>query len=281
MRDLVKISRDLSSPSLQTDYDPILADLSLHKTNAVRAGDEAEAKRIWCIEHAAEVQQLYHQAYRFLQASQFYDAWRKLEQVELGLNRLRRHDTEHWSSFYLNFIDSKTKAIQGLYPYKIFMSPEFVELQKKCNICERPISIRNPCGHKVGEIYNGEYCFRIVTDFEVVGMAFVESPVQKYSVAFMADPKTGGMVDQYNYSTVKYLYDRWPSPYHDWQVEWTKSLHPKHLFGTLRRNEKCPCDSGKKYKNCCMNLNGIIRPHAVFDFKYPINPSLQRVELSY
>ncbi len=281
IRPLNDIRADLRSPSDNPSHDSLLVEIREHKKIAVDAGNEAEAKDIWCLEHAAEAQQVYREAYDQLQAGKFYDAWCSLEQVELALNRLRPHAGPAWEELCLDFIDTKTSEIQSLFPYKMFLSPELLETQKKCNICDRIVSIRSPCGHRVGEIYGGEYCCRIVTEFEVIATAFVESPIQKYSVPFLSDPKTGKSRDHYNYSTVSYLAKRWPSPYHDWTVTWTTALHPKSRFGHLRRNDKCPCNSGKKYKACCQRREGILRPHVVFDFSYGLPVELQETEFSY
>lgn len=276
-----QIAHELSFPENDPDYKSLLQRLGDLKASAVAQNNEQLAKRIWCLEHAVEIQQNYADAFRKIRAARFYDGWCVLEQVELGLMRLRRHLSESWSTFRLDFIGARVADLQSLYPYRIFMSPEIIEIEKKCSICDQPISIRKPCGHKVGEIYKGEYCCRIVSKCEFVGNSFVDTPVQKYSVPFIVDPKTGTSRDHYNYSTVKYLADRWPSPYHSWSLEWTKALHPKGRFEPLRRNDRCPCESGKKYKRCCLRRDGILRPHAQFTFDYPLPEHLQTVELSY
>lgn len=276
-----EIRNCLRSPQLQSQFDDLLQDIRATKAAAVAAGEESLANATWCLEHAAETQQLYHEAFTHIRSGQFYEGWCSLEQVELSLNRLKPHIADDWNSFHLDFIEDKTRSLQSLYPYKIFISPEIIQHEKKCNICGESISIRKPCGHRVGELYGGEFCCRVVTKSEFVGTAMVESPVQKYSVPFIVDPKTGSSRDHYNYSTVKYLADRWPSPYHKWSLEWTTSLHPKERFGLIRRNDKCPCNSGKKFKACCLHRDGIIRPHVEFVFDYPLPQELRTIEYSY
>ena len=46
------------------------------------------------------------------------------------------------------------------------MSPEILEKKVRCNICNSIVSMRNHCGHLIGEIYNGELCVRSVEDME-------------------------------------------------------------------------------------------------------------------
>jgi hypothetical protein len=112
-------------------------------------------------------------------------------------------------------------------------------------------------------------------------LSFFRGFLQSNSVPFIIDRETGQTVDNYNYSTVEYLVRRWPDPWLNWDLEWTKALHPKSKFGPLSRNDKCPCDSGKKYKKCCMPREGILRPHVVFEFHYQLSPELQTTEFSY
>jgi SEC-C motif len=280
MKTLDEIREELQRPEGHPEFDRLLMDVRAQKAVSVAAQNDILAKGIWCLEQVAETQQFYRQSFEQLQVEKFYDGWCSLEQVELALSRLRPHIGEGWTAYRLDFICDKTSALQSLYPYKLFMSSELIELEKRCNICGGIISIRNPCGHRVGEIYKGEFCYRTVTRCEVVGISVVEKPVNKYAVPFLTEPKAGGFHDHYNYKLVNYLSKRWPSPYHDWTAVWTKALHPKERFGSLRRNDKCPCDSGKKYKACCMGKEGILRPHVVFNFRYALTNDLQTIEFS-
>lgn len=283
MRTLDEVLKELrlSHDPYLPDYPALATDLASHKKAALQAGDEGLAKHIWCLEHTVEVQRLYLKAFQELKERKYFEAWCTLEQVKLGLGRLRRHFEAHWEECRLAFIEKITSTLQKLYPYKLFASPELLEISKSCTICGKRVSIRNHCGHDVGEIYNGEYCGRRVDESKILGVAMVRDPLQKYSVAFLTDPKTGQRVDHYNYATVEYLAKRWPTPYADWSAEWTQRLHPKSKFGQVGRNDKCPCESGKKYKKCCMNLNGIMRPHIIFEFSFPIPQELQTTEYSY
>jgi hypothetical protein len=163
----------------------------------------------------------------------------------------------------------------------LYLSPEIVEHEKKCNICGKIVSIRNPCGHEVGEIYNGEMCLRIVTKLDFLGISFVESPVQKYSVPFIKDEKTGQTADHYDYSLLRYLIKSLISPFDPWDVNWTKRRHPHSKFPNLGRNDKCPCGSGKKYRKCCLNEEGVLMPHCEFIFSNPPPPQTLSIEYNY
>ena len=146
---------------------------------AVSAGDQAGAKSIWCLEQALAVQEHYLRAFRYLKDGEFYKAWCDLERTELALSALERHDTSSWADFRLDFIQHYTTKWQGLFPYRLFASPELVQTEKVCSICGQPVLPRSFCGHRVGEIYDGEMCHRIITKLEALGIGIVDRPVQK------------------------------------------------------------------------------------------------------
>jgi len=281
MRSIDEIKAILRGESATSPADPDLEkEVAALKTVAVAANDQAFAKHLWCVGHTIEALKSYLKAYRQLQAREFFEGWCTLEQVELALGRLRPHFRDHWAEFRLAFIEKITIAIQSLYPYRLFLSPELLEESKICSICKKPVTVRITCGHKIGEVYDGEYCGRIITKFRVLGSALVRDPVQKYSVPFNIDRETRQTVDHYNYSTVEYLLCRWPEPWLNWDIEWTKALHPKSRFRPLSRNDKCPCESNKKYKKCCFSREGILRPHVIFKFHYKLSPELETTEFS-
>jgi hypothetical protein len=114
---------------------------------------------------------------------------------------------------------------------------------------------------------------------EFLGTAMTKEPVQKYSVVFLPDPDTGGFKDTYNYSVIRYLVDRLQSPFDGWTFDKTKMRHPHSRYSHVGRNEPCPCESGKKYKNCCLNESGVLRPHVQFHFSNP--PPKEQLTIEY
>ncbi len=251
------------------------------KDRFVKENNQREAKEMWCYEQTLKIQDTYLKAYQQMKQEDFYKAWCSFEQCELALGFLKPYFSISDNEYFLNFIDKHAKQYHSLFPYKIFMSPEILEIEKTCNICGGKVSIRKPCGHEVGKIYNGEMCIRIVTKMEFLGASFVESPLQKYSVPFMIDERTSKTVDHYNYALVSYLIKRLQSPFDSWDVHWTKRKQPHSKFKSVGRNDKCPCGSGKKYKNCCLKESGVLMPHCEFIFSVPPSIELQNIEYSY
>jgi len=256
-------------------YSKFLKDL---KQKYVINNNQKQAKRIWCLEQILDIQNEYLFSYDDLKNYRFYDAWVKFEQIEIKLSNLKRHFKEKINNFYIKQIEEYTKKFQSLYPYKFFLSTGMVVKEKICSICGKRVNLRNHCGHEVGEIYNGEMCCRIINHIETItDVSLVESPVHKYAVAFFG---TKGNLDSYNYAALKYLIKHLESPFEKWNYELTTKRHPHEFFPNLNPNDNCPCNSGKKYIDCCKSEVGILMPHYQFIFYSP-KPKKFDLEYSY
>jgi hypothetical protein len=260
IEDQIANYRDVSN----RDANAISNVLEASKLQAINEIDEPQAKWIWTLENILLVQNEYHRSFELLKTGQYYEAWCELEKAEITLNSLEPHLSIETDRFGLCEIKDKVLKLQSLFPYKIFMSPEILILEEKCSICGAIITPRKQCEHKVGEIYAGAFCFRLVTKMQPIGMSFVEKPVQKYSVPFLHDEKTNQKVDQYDYSLLKYLMTKIHAPFEKWRYEISERLLPHSKFFALGRNDRCPCGSGEKYKKCCLLREGVKQTHYEF-----------------
>jgi len=240
----------------------------------VRDDKQDEAKLLWIYQTIIEIHKLYRNAFKLLQDKSYYQAWCQLERIEITIHSLKQHFAYDKKQYGLWNIEKAVKNLQVLYPYRLFASSEILKKKKKCSICEKEISIRNSCRHIVGEIYNGEMCHRIVTEAEVLGISLVENPGNKYSVMFLKDEKTDEQIDQYNYDTIDYLFDLINSPYEIWNLEISQRELKKEDYGNIGRNDLCTCNSGKKFKKCCMTKIGEKYPHYEFILTNPSNKTL-------
>ena len=249
--------------------------LSKVKAAAVGRGDEVLAKAAWCLEVVADVQDHYVAAFQFFKQKRFYDGWSELERGEIALDSLDAHYVDSKGTFGLEFIRSQSERFQSVFPYALFISPEYVYKRLECNICGAELSLRNPCSHKVGEIYGGEICHRVVRDMEVVAVATVRHPVQKYSVLGVAGTE---LDDFYDYSVVDYVVRGLRSPWDGWDFIETKIRHPHERFSHVPPGDPCPCESSGTYEDCCLKEEGVLRPHFQILFRKQPPPGLPPLE---
>jgi hypothetical protein len=222
------------------------------KAIEISQNNQSEAKEIWCIEQVFKVIQGYLSSLRNLQEMKHFDAWLSFDRADIELSFLRKHLDFQDNKYHLQFYDRMIYQYQKLFPYQYFMSREMIVKRASCSICGATISLRRPCGHRVGEIYNGEQYGRIIQDAEFLATAIVTNPFDKYTVLF---PQ--GM--EYNYSMLDNLMSQISSPYDDWDLDILKER--KQEFIGVGRNKPCPCNSGKKYKLCCIGTDNELFNH--------------------
>lgn len=251
-------------PSLRNDgcnYTAILAEVLSEKQDAQTAGDEIRANSLWAIQTVVEIHKQFVQMFEKLAAGKYYEAWCDAEQIEISLSNLARNSQEAYAVVHdLNRI---IRQLQSLYPYRIFASYVMQIKKEKCSICGMDRSIRHYCGHRVGYVYNGEFCCNIVTEADFKGVDIVTNPVNKYSVLFPSDAE--GQHDHYDYTLVAGLMKYWKSPFQSWQYEVKIIYKSASDFPGLSDEDYCPCGSARLYGECCKgNTEGI--KHRVYTF---------------
>lgn len=241
---------------------------SLERTRdqAAKGGDEVLAKAAWVLLNIARAQNDYVSAVDSIRNSKYYAAWCSLEQCEQRIHELAYHFTETKNEFGLEFMRRQVSAFQGLYPYGMFISPEFVYKRILCGICSAPITVRNKCGHQKWEVYGGTMMYHRIEDVEFVGAAIVMHPVQKYSVL--------GAVGEdddlrYNHTYVDYVVKGLRSPWNGWTAHKTTQRHPHSHFSNHPAEGPCPCEGSKTYAECCLKESGVLRPHLMVRFDEP------------
>lgn len=257
---------------LHSDYpfEDTLAELQEIKLQFVKEDRQDEAKKVWIFQTIIRIHKLYRSAFQLLKSKQYYQGWCELEKLEITYHNLKRHISFSNNEYLLSTIEKCLLNLQVIFPYKLFASTEMVKTIISCSVCKKTTSIRNFCGHEVGEIYDGEMCYRIVEKAEILAISLVEDPGNKYAVMFLKDPQTDQQVDQYNYDTIDVLMKNLDSPYEYWDLEVSERELSLLEFGKLGRNELCKCSSGRKFKKCCLNKIGQKYPHYEFILKKSI-----------
>lgn len=266
----------------QLSYDSLtelFQELQKEKEDFVKENNQGKAKELWIYQTIIEVHKLYQNAFKLLKDKSYYEGWCQLERIEITISGLKKHFNYNNKEFFLWHIEKSVTNLQVIFPYRLFGSMEVLKKKTKCSICKQEISIRNPCGHIIGEIYNGEMCHRIVTEADLMGISLVENPGNKFSVMFLKDEKTDEQVDHYNYQSIDYLFAHIHSPFEIWDLEVSEREIKKSDYANIGRNDKCACNSGKKFKKCCELKIGEKYPHYEFIVINPTDETLLTNEL--
>ena len=275
LRPVRRLLRRVPETSAGAEIDAASVLLTEQKAAAVALGDEALAKEIWCIESALDAHRLFRSAFAAICAGEYFEGWCTLEQAEITIGWLRRHLSDvDTRVFHVEFVAKHVRQWQELFPYRVFFSTELIEKKISCGICGARRSPRSSCGHRVGEIYGGEMCVRRIEEAELLGMAMVSNPVHKYTAARTIKDSDGTARDHHDYSLVEFVAQRLRSPYHEWSMRKTRRRHPHRNYRAFGPNDKCPCDSGKKYKRCCLSESGVLGEHVQLSFAEPVPPGL-------
>ncbi len=266
---LSDIKEKLANGNIKEDeYNEVILALTNLKRLAVACNNQAEAKEIWVFEQITKIRTQYLKTFELLKSGSYYDAWCLLERIEIDIKCLKRHYWNSTGEYRLNFIEKAVYAFQTIYPYRFFFSSVILREEKKCSICNGIIDVNAPCGHKVGEIYNGEDCMRIITKPKLLGVDIVENPVHKSCVMFHVGDD-GTQKDLYNYTAIEYLMKLINSPYETWDLEVQYQFIPHTQFSEYSKEDRCPCGSLQNYKDCCLKEAGVKTLSFEFIVKHP------------
>lgn len=230
----------------------------------VECGQELQANSTAILQSIFKIQVDYNNVFELFSVQKYYTAWCLLERIEIAVKGVLRHYSFIEDEYYVLCIKEYVKKLQGLYPYKIFGSSEYVKKETRCSICDSIITLRKRCSHKKGELYMGEICTYIITKSEMIGMSIVDEPFNKYSVMGVTKDED----DPYKYKNIDFLLSVIDHPFNQWKTESYKIFEPHSKF-SIPRNEPCPCGSELKYKKCCLPKPGVEMDHTQFIMKQP------------
>lgn len=217
------------------------------------------ANELWCLKVIFMIQTTYVKSFYKLKQDDFYSAWCSFALVETYYKNLTKHYDRNLDEYKINSIYEYTKKFQKLFPYTLFSSVELKINKLKCNICGKErTSFKSVCNHRAGELYCGKLCGFIKLDTEIIANSLVENPKDKCTVPFING------IDYHDYAKLKTLISNLNLPFDDWDFEMYNIVKPKDEFKNLQEDDLCPCGSGKKYKECCINKEEINMNHIEF-----------------
>lgn len=198
----------------------------------------------------------YSQFWRKLLNKEFSSSWNSL-QDSLDLLRL----IKRFSAINIVFFENQLLELEKAYPYNIFLSIGATFEYFKCSLCGLDIDSIE-CPHMQGELYGGKMAQAIAQNMiEASHISLVPVPKDKRCVVAYEDT-----VEQFKLvrelanliNTEKFkIFD-----FVELQFSTKFILNPNYV--KLGRNEPCYCQSGKKFKKCCILKRFIEDKHVDF-----------------
>ncbi len=272
--DVAALSARLQSQLYNGDiavWAELQSDLAELLSVAQSEGREQASNQTWFLKSVAEARSEMISAFNNIKAGQQKQGWDQLERVEIALLWLSKNPFLSLEEYRVGELSVMVERWQSLFPYKVFLSPEFIIKGEECSICDEVIGPWSTCEHEPGKVYRGELCHRRVKDMAMGGIAFVLDPVQKYSVAMASAP---GEPDPMDYRMVNWVADRVTGPFAVWFRQDSTKLLPHSQFDGLTSSNPCPCRSERTYEVCCMKRDGVLIPHTDIIFTDPLPANL-------
>lgn len=163
------------------------------------------------------------------------------------------------------------ECYEKLYPYKVFISSEYIISKSHCSICGKSMQSLS-CPHIKGNLYWGEIAVEHIDEIqEFQAACLVSHPEDKRCIIELSDDKRTESeqfikLEQFIELKLPFLQ----------QFTITSKIETRQRNDIIRvgRNERCSCGSGKKFKKCCGNNlfykheRNIIKPGKKVEFQY-------------
>lgn len=136
---------------------------------------------------------------------------------------------------------------EGLYPYNVFASSEYIITQSHCSICGKSMQSLE-CSHIKGNLYWGKPAVETIDEIkEFQAVCLVSHPEDKRCIIELSDD------DRDEVEKFKKL-----DQFLDLNISFLQNFTVKSVIETrmrdiekVERNAPCPCGSGLKFKKCC------------------------------
>ena len=262
-----QIVEDYLSKQHKTLDETILSLIKNELTIAQKEQNEDAANYYWFFKQVYLIQRAFIGAFDLLTKGKYEDSWKEYDRADIAIGYLIDNTPNGIDNqaYNIAFIGKMIPQYQILFPYRIFLSREAIIKEEKCSICGQTIKLRNHCNHKSGKVYMGELCLRKVTDMELKAFALVSDPFDKYTIIHIEGK-------EYNYGMLRHLLKIIHDPFEDFHVVIDKEK--KDEYKNAKKNDPCPCSSGKKYKKCHLGSKDELFDHYIIC----VNKSLSNMD---
>ena len=208
---------------------------------------------IFVLEKYALLFEGYGRIWQQISSSQYSESWDSLQSVFDMVRIIRR-----FSNIDISAVEDQLYALETAYPYNMFFSMGAVVEWFKCSICEEDMDTFS-CVHRKGELYRGEMAYGIAMNVRFDHVAIVGNPVDKRCVVSYPNESSHFDVVRYIgelFFNKKLLVSEFGG------IFWGKRKIKNPEYRHLKRNDQCYCNSGRKFKRCCIGKNFIEQDHA-------------------
>lgn len=149
--------------------------------------------------------------------------------------------------------------IEKLFPYSVFASSAFEDIETKCSICGKT-PFDPSCSHITGELYWGEMATNVVVNIKKMDhIAFVPNPVDKRCIMFIEYDKKNPEQSRFKhiYSFIKQS----KRPLRSIKIQKSERVIPRSKFKNKLKKWPCPCGSEIPFEECCYDKDIIKIPH--------------------
>lgn len=137
---------------------------------------------------------------------------------------------------------------ESLYPYKLFCSSEYVVSKSHCSICGKSMQSL-ACPHIRGNIYWGEPAVEVIDEIKTLhAVSIVKHPEDKRCTIWAADDTR---TEEEKFKKLSLFLALQMPLLQQFTLTSKIELRTKEGLPSAGRNQKCPCGSGKKFKQCC------------------------------
>lgn len=187
------------------------------------------------------------QLFDMLEKGHYKSSWDKLQDCLENIKYVSRFTVKE-NRMDLDDLYDLLVQYEGLYPYSIFGSSEYVISKSHCSICGQSMQSLD-CPHIKGNIYWGEPAIECIDKIDVFqALCVVSHPEDKRCVLEMADDDR---TEQEKFIMLhQYVELHQPALQH-FSIEGFKERRIREDLKVVGRKQPCPCGSGKRFKHCC------------------------------
>ena len=221
-------------------------------STATSEDDDAFLNDLYVLQRYADLLTAYVQMWQALLSGDFSGSWNNLQDARDSVWVI-----EQFSSIPIEGFERQLCQLEKVYPYEVFASVGAIVEKVECNLCTEDIDSES-CSHRRGQLYGGKMAHGIVRSAELEHVALTTEPLDKRCVVILEN-------DSPQFRIVKILAEGIATKrcrlLDIGELRFSKVQRPNPDYVKVGRNDPCFCNSGRKFKKCCLPKRRIESDH--------------------